>query len=87
MTNEDILIELINSWLFHNNKLREITQYLYKSTELFERKYEDEFNHDLYDFFSGKITTYSRQENILRQLLDDKQTIKLNLAKLLERSK
>lgn len=85
--NENDLLELINTWMFHNNKLREITQYLYKSTELFERKYEDEFNHDLYDFFAGKITIYSRQQNILMGLLSEKQIAKINYMRLIERGK
>lgn len=66
------LMEIINEWIFHTKKLKEIVSFLYSNTELFEEKYEKDFDQDLFDFFSGKITRYSKEINQLDEVLEER---------------
>ena len=50
-----------------------IIKYLYENTELFEQKYMDDFQEELFRFFTGKIGTFARQRNTFLNLLNDKQ--------------
>lgn len=83
--NENLLLELIVEWMHHNDKLREINKYLYEHTELFEKKYENQYNFDLYDFFAGKITTFTRNYNELTKKLNKEQIKKIRILELKRR--
>lgn len=83
--NENLLLELIVEWMYHNEKLREINKYLYEHTELFEKRYENNYNFDLYDFFAGKITTFTRNYNELTKRLSKEQIKKVRLIELKRR--
>lgn len=85
ITNQDKLIFLIKEYLHHNNKMRELTSYLYNHTELFEAKYESDYNHNLYDYFASKINLASKYENTLMKLLTEKQVEELNYQRMIER--
>lgn len=79
------LLELIKEWLHHNDKLRQINKYLYDHTELFENKYEMDFQTDKHNFFAKKITRYTKEENELIKLLNDKELKELRYKQLIER--
>lgn len=83
--NENLLLELIVEWMYHNEKLKEINKYLYEHTELFERRYENNYNFDLYDFFAGKITTFTRNYNELTKKLSKEQIKKIRIIELKRR--
>jgi len=62
--------------------MQQITKYLYDHTELFEEKYENEYNHELYKFFSGKCNRYSKDHNTLMELMTPKQKKEMYYEKL-----
>lgn len=84
MNNKEKKLFLIAKWLEYNDKQKEITKYLYNHTELFEGKYEDDYETKLFNFFAGKITRYSKDYNTLfREILTQKEIEKINLIKIL----
>lgn len=83
--NEEELLILINEWLFHNNKMKEINNYLYNHTELFNGKYPTDYKDDLFRYFAGKITRYTRDYNTIYSMLSDIQIDKMNKLNLIER--
>lgn len=79
---KDEAYKLIAEWIYHNNKLREINQYLFNQPELFEEKYCQDFNEEIFRFFSGKLNRYARDYNTLVNTMDGNQLKKLNYYKL-----
>lgn len=82
--NEYDFIYLIFNYLKHIEKADKITKYLYNHTELFEKKYMQDYPAELFKFFSGKIGRYCRERNKLLDLLDNKQIEKLKKIEILE---
>lgn len=85
-TNEEILEEMIAEWIYHTNKLKEINQFLFNKTELYEGKYQSDFNNELFRFFAGKITRFSKDINQLNALLTQKQLENIYRLKILKRN-
>lgn len=84
MKNSDKRNLLIAKWLEYNEKQKEITNYLYNHTELFEEKYEDDFKTELFNFFAGKITRYTRDYNkLFQEILTNEDKKELNLIRIL----
>lgn len=79
------LSRLIAEWIITNNKLRELNKYLYENTELFERDKMNEFPQLLYNFFAGKITRFSRDENELYKRMNQLLTKEVNKQIILRR--
>lgn len=84
MNREYELLKIVNKWLYHNEKMREINKYLYEHTELFEKEYMSDFPEELYAFFAGKITRFTNDYNRLKERLSERQIRILNKIKLLE---
>lgn len=82
---KDEALIIINNWIETNEKLREITKYLYEHTELFEMKYMDEFLEELHGFFAGKITRSAKDYNKLMELLGNKNIQRMNYLKMIRR--
>lgn len=82
--NNEKLLYLIYNYFKNLEKNEEITKYLYNHTELFEQKYMEDFQSELFRFFSGKIGTYARQRNTLLKLLTTKQKEDLTEIEILE---
>lgn len=61
-TYEDELAIVIGKWITTNQKLKEINKYLYEHTELFECKYEQDYQTELYNCFAKKITRFTKDE-------------------------
>lgn len=59
------LAKALNKWLKCNEELRKINSYLYEHTELFEQDNMFDYNDELYAFFAGKITRFTREQNEL----------------------
>lgn len=78
-------LRLINEWLYHNEKMREINKYLFNHTELYENQYMTDFEDDVFRFFAGKIARYSKDYNTLYKLLKEKDIKELNRIKIMER--
>ena len=74
--------EGIAEWINTNEKLKEINNYLFENTELFEQKYEDEYRTELYKFFAGKITRFSRDYNQLMELLEQQEITEINWERI-----
>ena len=79
------LLKYINEWLYLNDKMRKINQILFNHTELYERKYTQDFEDSLFRFFAGKITRYTREENQIRKMLTPKQTELMHEIEIFER--
>lgn len=71
------LKKAISKWLYHNNKMREINKYLYDHTELYENNKIDEYKEELFSYFAGKITRYTKDENNLYEKLSTKELLEL----------
>ncbi len=84
-TYEEKLIFLIKEYLHHIDKLRELISYLYNHTELFEKRYEQDYQHDLFDYFASKINLMSKYENTLLKIMTEKQIEELNYQRMIER--
>lgn len=84
MNRDEELLKVINKWLYHNEKLRQINKYLYEHTELFEQQYMTDYLDELYAFFAGKITRFTRDYNLLTSKLSQKQLKKLRQIQILE---
>lgn len=82
--NKDLAI-LINEWKYHTEKCKEIIKYLYNHTELFEKKYMQDFREDLFLFIAGKINKYSNDINKLQSYFTNEEIEELNKIKLLGR--
>ena len=79
------LLKYINEWLYLNDKMRKINQILFNHTELYERKYTQDFEDSLFRFFARKITRYTREENQIRKMLTPKQTELMHEIEIFER--
>lgn len=77
MNNKKKLMLALNKWLYHNNKMREINKYLYDHTELFEAQRIEDYKEELFSFFAGKITRYTKDENNLYEKLTVKEALEL----------
>lgn len=82
MNNQRIRRQLINKWIELNSKMEEINKYLFEHTELFEKKYMDEYLEDLYRYFAGKITRYARDYNELQKKLSAKESYEMKIEKM-----
>lgn len=71
------LMKAISKWLYYNNKMREINKYLYDHTELYETKRIDEYKEEIFSYFAGKITRYTKDENNLYERLSAKEILEL----------
>lgn len=78
-------LEIINEWLYHNEKMKEINKYLFDHTELYEQKYMTDFRDDLFRFFAGKITRFSTDHNKIYKILTSEEVQKLNKIRMLRR--
>lgn len=78
-------LEIINEWLYHNEKMKEINKYLFDHTELYEQKYMTDFRDDLFRFFAGKITRFSTDHNKIYKMLNQDEVQKLNKIRMLRR--
>lgn len=83
LTNETL--EIIAEWIYHNEKMKEINNYLFNHTELYEQKYTTDFRDDLFRFFAGKITRFSTDYNKIYKMLNKEEREKLNLIKMKRR--
>lgn len=84
MLNNECL-ECINEWLYHNEKMKEVNQYLFNHTELYEQRYTTEFREDLFRFFAGKITRFSKDYNKIYNMLTSEERQQLQKIKMLRR--
>ncbi|UPW40949.1 hypothetical protein [Sigmofec virus UA08Rod_6044] len=66
-------LKIIAKWIKINKKLKEINDYIYKHTEIFEEKYTSEYREELFNFFAGKITRFTKDHNKLMNLLKEKE--------------
>ena len=78
---KDETLEIIAEWLYHNEKMKEINKYLFDHTELYEQKYMT----DLFRFFAGKITRFSKDYNKIYELLNKNEKQRLNKIRMLRR--
>lgn len=74
--------EIIAEWINVNEKMKEINSYIFNNTELFEQKYESDYRTDLFKFFAGKITRYSRDYNQLMELLTPQEITEINWERI-----
>lgn len=77
LNREEKLIKYIAKWIELNEKMREINKYLYEHTELFEAKRIEDYNEELFAFFAGKITRYTKDYNTLLERMTFKQNMML----------
>lgn len=82
MNNKETYIKLVKQWLYHNSKCREINKYLYEHTEFFENQTMLDYAEEQFNFFAGKITRYTKDENRLKETLTAKQLIDLKMEEL-----
>lgn len=81
----DETLEIINEWLYHNNKMKEINSILFNRTELYEQKYMTDFRDELFRFFAGKITRFSKDYNKIYELLTKEERKRLQIIKMKRR--
>lgn len=65
------LANLINNWIYYQNKSAEIVNYLFNHTELFEQKYTYDFKDSLFRYFAGKIGRNATDINKLMKTLTE----------------
>lgn len=78
-------LEMISEWLYHNEKLKEINKYLFNHTELYEQKYMTDFRDELFRFFAGKITRFSKDYNKIYSMLSKEEIKELNKIRIKRR--
>lgn len=83
--NQRDYVYLIFNYFKHLEKCEEIIKYIFNHTELLEKEYMHEYNHEEFRFYSGKIGRYARERNKLLSLLDEKIIKELKLLELIER--
>lgn len=74
-------LEMINEWLYHNEKMKEINSILFNRTEFFEQKYMVDYRDDLFRFFAAKITRFSKDYNKIYSMLNKEEIKRLNTIK------
>lgn len=82
MTYEDELAIIIAKWLNKNQELREINKYLYEHTELFEKKYEKDYQTDLWKCFANKICRYTLDEKKIYENCSETLRRKIRIERL-----
>lgn len=85
MRDKEELMQYVSEWLILNEKMRKINKYLYEHTELFENSYELEFEQDLWSFFAGKITRFTKDYNEIIKRMNKKELSIWNRIKLIGR--
>ena len=75
---------LIAKYLKYLNKCEKIQKYLFENTELFEEYYTDDFQTELFRFFSGKIGRFAREYNKLMIIMNERDVKKLKKIEVTE---
>lgn len=74
-------LEMIAEWLYHNEKMKEVNSILFNNTQYFEQKYMTDYRDDIFRFFAGKITRFSKDYNKIYEMLTTDERKKLNVIK------
>lgn len=74
-------LEMIAEWLYHNDKMKEINSILFNNTQFYEQRYMTEFRDDIFRFFGGKITRFTKDYNKIYSMLNKDEIKKLNIIK------
>lgn len=77
-------VTLIAKYLKYLQKCEKIQKYLFENTEIFEEYYTDDFQTELFRFFSGKIGRYARELNKLYQIMQERDIKKLKQIQITE---
>lgn len=81
---KDKTLKILNKWIKLNSQLRELNSYIYNETELFEEKNMMDYRENLFNFFAGKITRFTKDENKLKELLSPTERKRMYEMKIME---
>lgn len=84
MLNREAL-EIIEQWIYYNEKLKDVNKYLFEHTELYEQKYMTDYREDVFRFFAGKITRFGRDYNTLYKILTNEESKEIQKIKMMKR--
>lgn len=83
-TNREKKLYLIRNYFKNLEKNEEIIKYLYNHTELFERKYMEDFPQEEFRFFAAKIGYLAKQKNKFYEIASKQDIEDLKEIELLE---